>query len=163
MDDRAPLETQHPMQRLGRFLLPAILLALLVAASVGAYTWYARYGPCNVDAVEDSSALLLSQMKLYDKEYQFAATAPRESIMHPMAVLERIFMDTRDAAVPACMQTAKEELVNYMGTVIRAFQAFGAEEAESTIRDMINQSERHYGNFNRELEAVKECAPFCRP
>jgi hypothetical protein len=61
------------------------------------------------------------------------------------------------------MQTAKEELVNYMGTVIRAFQAFGAEEAESTIRDMINQSERHYGNFNRELEAVKECAPFCRP
>jgi len=48
-----------------------------------------------------------------------------------------------------------------MDTVIRAFQAFGELEAETTIRGLKNQSETHYDNFTTELEAVNKCAPFC--
>jgi hypothetical protein len=61
------------------------------------------------------------------------------------------------------MRTAKNELIDYMGTVIRAFQAFGAQEADSTVRDLIDQSEMHYDDFKMELDAVRECAPFCIP
>ena len=72
-------------------------------------------------------------------------------------------MDTQEVGVPACMQTAKTELINYMDAVIRAFHAFGALEADETIRGLKNQSEKHYDNFITELEAVNECAPFCIP
>jgi hypothetical protein len=61
------------------------------------------------------------------------------------------------------MQTAKSELVNYMGTVIRAFLAYGAGETNATVSDLIDQSNVYYGNFNAELDAVNECAPFCFP
>ena len=72
-------------------------------------------------------------------------------------------MDTQQVAVPVCMRTAKNELIDYMGTVIRAFQAFGAQEDDIAVRDLINQSETHYDRFKTELDAVRECAPFCLP
>lgn len=65
--------------------------------------------------------------------------------------------------MPACLQTAKNELINYMDAVIRAFHAFGALEADETIRGLKNQSETHYDSFTRELGAVNKCAPFCIP
>lgn len=156
-------ETQDAVQTLSRILWTAsVLIVLLAVAALGMYAWYFLYSPCELNAVEDASALLLSQMKRYDKEYQFAATAPRDGIIHPLVVLQQIHRDTRDVLVPGCLQTAKEELVNYMGAVNRAFQAFGAQEAEATVRELINQSEMHYDNFNTEMEAVRQCAPFCR-
>ncbi|HJR79239.1 MAG TPA: hypothetical protein VJ821_04135 [Anaerolineales bacterium] len=164
MDNPAPIETQEPVQKANRFLLPAgILMILLIVAAVGTYTWYYLYSPCGVKAVEEASGLLLTQMNTYDKEYQFAATAPSASIAHPVTVLQQIFMDTQEVVVPACMQTAKSELVNYMGAVIRAFLAFGAQETESTIRDLVDQSQTHYDNFYTELEVLNKCAPFCSP
>jgi len=72
-------------------------------------------------------------------------------------------MDTQEIVVPACMQTAKNELINYMGTVISAFQAYRAGEADATIRGFIKQSDTQYANFNAELKAVNKCAPFCLP
>jgi hypothetical protein len=59
------------------------------------------------------------------------------------------------------MQTAKNELLNYMRTVIRAFQAFGAGEEDAMIRNLVNESNTYFDNFNTELEAVTKCAPFC--
>jgi hypothetical protein len=73
-------------------------------------------------------------MKRYDREYQFAATAPRAGIIHPLIVLRQIHRDTKEVAVPGCLRTAKDELVSYMGTVNQAFQAFSAQEAEATVR-----------------------------
>ena len=149
---------------LSRILWTAsVLIVLLAVAALGMYAWYFLYSPCELNAVEDASALLLSQMKRYDKEYQFAATAPRSGIIHPLVVLQQIHRDTKDVIVPGCLQTAKEELVNYMGAVNRAFRAFRAQESEGTIQDLVNQSEAHYDNFQAELEAVRECAPFCNP
>jgi hypothetical protein len=72
-------------------------------------------------------------------------------------------MDTQAVDVPLCMQTAKHELLDYMATVIRAFQAFGVGEQNATIRDLLGQSDRHYTNFRKELDAVNKCAPFCIP
>jgi len=72
-------------------------------------------------------------------------------------------MDTQQIIVPACMQTAKNELMNYMGTVISAFQAFRAGEADATVLGLVKQSDAQYINFHAELKAVNECAPFCLP
>jgi hypothetical protein len=72
-------------------------------------------------------------------------------------------MDTNDVTVPACMQPAKNELINYMQTVIRAFHAFGAGEPDAAVRELIAQSNNHYLNFTAELDAVNKCAPFCFP
>lgn len=141
----------------------SLLIILLIVAAAGAYAWYSVYRPCEVSTVEDASALLVSQMKRYDKEYQFAATASRTMLLHPLRVLQQIHVETKEVVVPACMQTAKNELVDYMGTVIRAFRAYEAQETDATIRDLVNESETHYDNFAKELEGVKECAPFCIP
>ncbi|MEO7841161.1 MAG: hypothetical protein ABIU06_17610, partial [Anaerolineales bacterium] len=61
------------------------------------------------------------------------------------------------------MQTAKNELINYMGTVISAFEAFRAGEADSSVLGLIKQSDVQYMNFRAELKAVNKCAPFCLP
>jgi len=164
MDNPAQLKSQNTVQKSSRFLLPAsALIVLLIVAAVGTYTWIYLYNPCEVDAVKEASAFLVSQLKSYDHAYQFAATASRTSLVRPVGTLQQILVDTKEVDVPVCMQTAKNELINYMGTVIRAFRAFGVGEEDATIRDLINQSDTHYGNFTTELEAVNKCAPFCIP
>ena len=150
------------MQKSNRFpWLASALIVLLIVATVGTYTWYTLFKPCEVNAVKEASDFLVRQLKTYDHVYQVAVTASKTSPEHPVNLLKQIFMDTQEIIVPACMQTAKNELINYMGTVIRAFQAFAARETDATVRDLITQSNKHYDNFFTELEAVKKCAPFC--
>ncbi len=164
MDNPAQLKSQDTVQKSSRFLLPAsALIVLLIFAAMGMYTWYSLYNPCEVNAVREASVILASQLKTYDHAYQFATTASRTSLVRPVNTLKQIFMDTQGFVVPACMQTAKNELINYMGTVIRAFQAFRAGESDATIRDLVIQSDAQYENFNAVLEAVNKCAPFCIP
>lgn len=164
MDNPAPIETEDTVQKSSRFVLPvSLLIVLLIVAAVGTYIWYFVYNPCEVEAVKEASAILVSQLKTYDQVFQVAVTASRTSPDHPVNTLKQIFMDTQETIVPACMQTAKNELINYMGTVISAFQAFRAGEADATIRVLIKQSDAQYANFKAELEAVNKCAPFCLP
>lgn len=164
MDTPALLDTKGPAQKSSRFPLPGrIIIVLLLVAAVGASTWYSLQSSCEVDAVREASALLVRQRNSYDHTYQFATSASRTSLVHPVTALQQILMDTQDVPVPACMQTAKNELIHYMGAVIRAFQAFGAQEADAVIRDLLDQSDRHYDNFSTELEAVNKCAPLCLP
>ena len=162
MDNSVLRETQERVQKLSRFLLPAsVLMVLLIVAAGGTYAWYYVFKPCEVNVVKEASALLVGQMNFYDEAYQFATTASRTSLVRPLTLLQQIQMDTQQVLVPACMQTAKNELINFMGAVHQAFLAFGAEQADATIRGLINQSETHYDNFTTELEAVNKCAPFC--
>jgi hypothetical protein len=116
-----------------------------------------------VNAVKDASARLVRQRDSNDHTYQFATSASRDALVRPVAELQQILMDTQDVVVPACMKPAKTELIDYMGTVIHAFQAFGTQETDAAVRDLINASERHYDNFTAELEAINACAPFCIP
>ncbi len=164
MENPTPLETPQIIQKAKRFLLPAsVLIVWLVVAAVCIYTWMYLYNPCEVSDVEDASAFLVSQLKTYDASYQFATTVYRAGLTRPVNDLQQIFMDTQSVAVPVCMQTAKKELLGYMETLIGAFQAFRAEETETKIRGLLSQSDTHYDNFTTELEAVRECAPFCAP
>lgn len=127
MDNPALLETQDSVQKSGRFLLPAsVLIVLLIVAAVGTYAWYFVYRPCEVNTVKEASSLLVNQRNFYDEAYQFATTASRTSLVRPLTLLQQIQMDTQQVLVPACMQTAKNELINYMGAVHQAFLAFGA-------------------------------------
>lgn len=159
-----PLETQGALQRSSRFLLSAsTLIVLLLVAAVGTYAWYSHYRPCEVDAVEEASAILISQMKRYDDVYNATTNGTRTSIAYPVAVLQQILMDTQEIVVPACLRTPKSELINYMGTVIRAFQAFRAGEPDATIKGLLDESYTHVRTFIMELEAVNKCAPFCIP
>ena len=161
MSNAALPETQATMQKSSRFPWRAALIVLLLVTGAGAYTWFNLQRSCEVQAVEEASALLVVQTKRYDDVYQVATNAFQTSIDPPVLTLQQIFMDTQEVVVPACLQTAKKELINYMGTVIRALRAYAAQETEATIRDLVTQSNRHYGNFFTELDAVKECAPLC--
>jgi hypothetical protein len=164
MDNSAPSQSQEPVQRSSRVRwLATIGIVLLIIAPVGMYAWYYRYNTCDVKAVEEASVFLVTQLKTYDDLYQVATTASRTAVPHPVIVLQQIFMDTQEVDVPACLRTAKNELLNYMGTVITAFQAFIATEKDPAIRGLLDQSNTHYRNFRMELEAVDKCAPFCAP
>ena len=164
MDNPAQLKSQEPVQKSNRFLLLAsVIIVLFIVAAVGLYAWFFVYNPCEVDAVKEASTMLVTQLTTYDGVFQVAATASRTSPDHPVNTLKQIFMDTQEIIVPACMQTAKNELLHYMGTLISAFQAYRAGEANTTIWDLIKQSDAQYANFKAELKAVNECAPFCIP
>lgn len=162
MDARPP-KRMPPLWRSPRFLIPAAVFTVFIVAAAGVYAWYFLIRPCDVHLVEEASMLLVRQRDRYDHTYQFATSASQDAIIRPVAELQQILMDTQEVAVPACMQTAKNELIDYMGTVIHAFQAFGAQEEDSAVRDLIDQSEAHYDNFRTEVEAVRACAPLCIP
>lgn len=164
MDSPAQLEPQNTVQKERRLpWLAGVLIVLLVAATLGTYTWYTLFKPCEVNAVRETSEFLVRQLKTYDHVYQVAVTASKTSPEHPVNLLKQIFMDTQQIVVPACMQTAKNELINYMGTVISAFQAFRAGEADATVLGLIKQSDAQYMNFHAQLKTVNKCAPFCIP
>lgn len=146
-----------------RLRLLGVLFVLLLIGCVGLYTAYYLRASCDELAVEKASHFLLGQRDRFDHAYQFAVTASPTSLDRPVGTLQLIVQAVKEAEVPVCMQTAREELTSYMGTVIRAFQAFGAAESDSTIQKLIHQSEVHHANFKRELEAVRKCAPFCLP
>ncbi|MEO7840776.1 MAG: hypothetical protein ABIU06_15645, partial [Anaerolineales bacterium] len=145
MDNPAQLKPQDTVQRSRRFpWLASALSVLLIVAAVGTYTWYTLFRPCEVNAVKETSDFLVRQLKTYDHVYQVAVAASRTSPEHPVNLLKQIFMDTQQIIVPACMQTAKNELINYMGTVISAFEAFRAGEADSSVLGLIKQSDVQY-------------------
>ena len=147
-----------------RFLfLVSLLVGILTVGAAGIYAWYFWINPCDVNRVEKASTTLISQLNWYDSAYQFAATASQSRLTRPVQVLQEIAMDTNDIRVPACMQTTKAELVNYMRTVVRAFQAYMQSETNEAVKDILDESTIHFNNFTRELEAVKECAPYCAP
>ncbi len=139
------------------------LTALVIVAAAGVYAWRSFYIPCEVDAVQETSAILVSQMTRYDEVYISTTDGTRTSIEYPVTVLQQILMDTQAVDVPACMRTAKSELVNYMGDVIRAFQAFKAGEPDATVSGLLDDSYAHIRIFISELESVNSCAPYCRP
>lgn len=143
--------------------LASLFMIFLLAAGIGTYTWYTLIRPCDVNFVEKASISLIRQRDRYDHSYQFATSASADAIVRPVAELQQILMDTQEVVVPACMHSSKEELLSYMGTVISAFDAYGAQESDSTVRELIVQSEVHYDNFAAQLEAVNNCAPFCLP
>ena len=164
MDNAAQSKPRQTVQRLKRIRwLAGALVVLLLAAGAGMYTWFFVYNACEVEAVKDASAFLAGQLNTYDQLYQVATTASRTSPDHPVNTLKQIFMDTQQVPVPACMGTAKTELINYMGTVISAFQAYRSGEADSAVVELIKQSNVQYENFQAELEAVNKCAPYCLP
>jgi hypothetical protein len=157
-------EIQVTMKKSNRFLLPAgVFIVLLIMAAGGVYAWYFLYHPCEVNTVKETSAILISQANTYDRVYQSAINAPATLVDGPVVTMQQILMDTKEVVVPACMQTAKDELLNYMTVVIRAFRSFAALETEATVRDLVNKSDQHYGNFITELKAVNQCAPLCFP
>jgi hypothetical protein len=143
-----------------RWLVGALVVLLLMVPA-GAYAWRYLFNPCEVDAVQHASDSLVIQSKMYDRVYQSAVDGDRTALDYPVTVMQQTFMDTQTVVVPACMQSAKGELLNYMETVIYAFRAYGAGEPVETIRDLVQQSNGHYNNFVSEMEAVRECAPFC--
>ena len=164
MDNPAQPKSQDMVQNSRQFRgLAVALIVFLMVATAGTYTWYSVFRPCEVNAVRDASDFLTRQLKTYDRVYQVAVAASRTTPDHPVNLLKQIFMDTQQIIVPACMQMAKNELMNYMGTVISAFQAFRAGEADATVLGLVKQSDAQYINFNAELKEVSQCAPFCLP
>ena len=164
MENLALIETNVTMQKSSRHQLVAGLLILFfIVAAAGTYAWYSLNRSCEVQAVEEASTLLRSLWKRYDDVYQVATAATPSSVVLPATVLKQILMDTQQVAVPTCMQTAKNELVDYMGAVIRAFQAYAEREPDATVRGLIDESETHLDLFKTELKKVKECAPYCIP
>ena len=164
MENPLPPKAQYTMRRLRRLLRPAsIIVALLLLAAVGVYTWFFVFHPCEMNVVEEASALLFSQLNRYEDVYQVAISASPNSVVLPVSVLKQVLMDTQQVDVPSCMQSAKGELLNYMRTIIRAFDAYAAQAPDATVRGLVDEAVTHLHNFDSELEAIKACAPYCLP
>lgn len=164
MDNPAQPRSQEPFRKSRRLRgLVSTLVALSIVLPLGLYSWRYWVNPCEVDAVQEASTYLVTQLTTYDNLFQVAATASRTTLDRPVLEMQRIHLDTRELAVPACMQTAKDDLLNYMATVVRAFRAWEAGEPDTTITGLLRQSDTYYDDFYKEVKAVHQCAPFCIP
>ena len=137
------------------------LIALLLIVATGTYTWFSLRSSCEVHAVEDASAFLISQLNVYDRLYQVAVTASRTMPDHPVNTMKQVMMDTQEVDVPRCVRAAKTELLSSMGTVILAFDEYRAGKEDASVSSLIRQSDVQYANFRAELRTVNQCAPNC--
>lgn len=144
-----------------RAALWAGLIVLLAAIGTGIHARQSLARSCEVQAVQEAASVLVSQMRMYDDVYVSAANGTRTSLEYPLTVMQETLMDTQQVEVPTCLQTAKDELVNYMAGALRAFRAFTAGEPETTIQGHLDDSYTHVRIFLTELEAVRKCAPLC--
>ena len=140
-----------------------VVVALLIVGAAGTYLWYSYFRPCNVDAIEEATTILGSQLDRYEDVYQVAISASPDSVVLPVSVLKQTVMDTQQVYVPGCLESAKHELLEYMKIVIKAFDAYAARESDSTVRGLVNEAVTHLNQFDAELKTVNECAPFCWP
>lgn len=146
-----------------RWLLITLGLATLVITA-GSYAWRFIINPCEAAEVADLSTILKTQLGMYDRVYQVATTSLSGDLDPPLLVMQTVQMDTQQIEVPACMETAKQELVSYMDTVIQAFRLWEqAGGSTPQFQSLIQQSDTHYGNFRAELENLAACAPYCLP
>ena len=152
---------QAPDRSMRLLLIVGVPMVLLIVAAVGGYTWFALYGPCTVNSVETASNTLLGQLTQFDLVYQSIPSRTPVMIIGPMTQMQQILMDTKETAIPACMQTARNELITAMETLIRALLAIMESQPETTIQDLTEKSTSHLDNFTSELEIVNKCAPFC--
>ncbi len=164
MENPEIVETQEIpdrwMQR--RFLLAAgVLMVLLIVGAVGAYTWFALYGPCTVNTVEAASAVLFDQLILFDAIYESISSRAPVALIGPMTQMQQILIDTQKLVVPACLQPAQNELISAMESLIRGLLAIMESEPEATFAKLMEKSQKHLDNFTAELEFVNKCAPFC--
>jgi hypothetical protein len=151
------------MQKSSRFSWrKGALIALLLIAAAGTYTWYAVRSSCEVAAVKEASTILTSQLSMYDRVYQVAVTASRNAPDHPVNTMKQVMMDTQEVTVPVCLRTAKAELVNYMGTVILAFDEYRAGKADEVVVNLIKKSDLQYSSYREEVRTVNDCAPYCK-
>lgn len=149
--------------RPGRLLFVAgIPVVLLIVAAVSIYTWLYLYGPCGVKQVESASAELLAQMNQFAAAYQSAPAMVPVALIGPMTQMQQTLMETREVPVPACMQTARNELSASMEAAIRALLAIMESSPEATVTGLMDESSARLQNFVTELEAVNKCAPLCR-
>jgi hypothetical protein len=149
--------------RLSRRAIHVVFVSLLLAGLglVGGSLWRFVLHPCEVDDVQAASAFLEIQVKQYDEVYMSAASGTPEALNYPITVMEQILVDTQQVDVPACMRTARQELLDYMGNVIRAFRAYESGQGDETVRSIIQQSNAHFESYSAELRRIRECAPWC--
>lgn len=155
-------ETQQFPERWRRFLLAAgVLMVLLIVVAVSTYTWFALYGPCQVNTVQTASTALMDQLLLFDSIYQSIPSLAPIAIIGPITQMQEILMETKEVVVPACMQVARNELIFAMEGLIRVLLAVMESKPEGTRTRLMEESTTHLNNFTAELEFVKRCAPFC--
>ena len=154
------MKQKFPIDASRRQVWTSFSALFLLAVGAGLYAFFFVRASCDIAAVERASFLLLHQMERFDHSYQFATSAAPDRIVRPLAELQQILMDTQTVEVPGCLRAAKADLVAYMGTVVRAFLAYQAQDAD-LVRELVGQSDTHYEGFHVEMEQVMECAPWC--
>jgi hypothetical protein len=140
----------------------SLIILLCVAATAGGFGWYYFDGPCGVSKVKEGTTALVDQRNIYGGAYQVAASTSLISLSGPVGELQKIQRDTEKIVVPACMESAKNELILAMDKAADAFRAFMAEKLDKEVSRHVKLSTTHLRKFTAELEAVNKCAPFCQ-
>jgi len=159
MDRQAQLEKKK--QRGFTTSLISLFALLCIVLVVGGVGWHYFYGPCGVTRVKAASEKLSAQNQVFDDAYNVASSTARISLAQPVSELQRIQRETDAVPVPACMETAKTELVLSMDAAVKGFLAFMANESDSQVSTLFDSSVDHLMKFSDEMLAVDDCKPFC--
>src|SRR5690349_11970235 len=115
---------QFEKQTQSRFVSGFLLLCVLfVIAGIG---WNYLYGPCGVVQVDRASDVLSHQLQTYQDAYNIAASTERSALAEPVADLQMLQRETEAIQVPACLETAKSELLLSIDAAARGFLALRA-------------------------------------
>jgi hypothetical protein len=140
-----------------------IALVVLVLFAGGGFAWYYFQGPCGTIKVDRAATELLDADSRFTDAFSIANATPRISLDGPLGELQEIRRDTVRIQVPACLENAQEILVGSMETTIDGFIAFMNQESDTEVTMHFVNAGSQLGLALDEIEAIKACAPTCRP
>ena len=75
--------------------------------------------------------------------------------------MQQTLMETKEIAVPACLQVARNELITAMEGLIRALLAVMESKSDATVTHLMKESTKHLNNFNDQVDLINKCTPLC--
>lgn len=124
--------------------------------------WYYLQGPCGVNRVQSSTALLNAQHALFEKALSRESTVSPINLEILIMNLEKIQQDTARVEVPLCMVDAKTELEFSITKTLQAARATPADKKGIEVSSLTQDSIRHAYIYEEEVSEIHECKPFCQ-
>lgn len=140
--------------------IPIIIVLVVVVA--GGFGWYYLYGPCGTVPVHRANDQLTVVIDKFAEAFDVAVSTPRISLSPQIIRLQEIQDELKAVEVPSCMAPAKSRMEKSFSTNINALVMFMGQANDSEVNNEMSTGRSQMLTANDELNAIVECAPFCK-
>jgi hypothetical protein len=141
-----------------RFAIVIVAALLILGASLFAFsvvTLVAQADPCSQSNREKCADELDRLARKFFDGAKLANSTPRVSLGPMVADLQATRRDTEDLKVPACAESSKMTLVDYMNAAIEGYRLFMAQETDTKVNATFDEAIKNLESYRAAVAELK--------